>query len=217
MPNRILTALAWVNVILHFGGLVLAAIGMRPGTPAVPLEERIAYLATSPVSWVMGWVVWMLCAVALIAFLAVLVQRLGEPAPLAWLGLNLALIGIAFDLFCDSIYIIAFPMVAAMQPVPTELFLVLERICGMGSLIIANGLYSTGVLLVTLEMRRRPNVSPITTGLGLGVAGFGLLMAAAGYTGVAWHVEVATGPTMILFCLWVVMVARSFEPRQGTL
>src|SRR5947209_7278642 len=43
-----LVALAWLNVAVHVAGLALAAVGIRPGSPAVPLEERLDYLAGAP-------------------------------------------------------------------------------------------------------------------------------------------------------------------------
>ena len=44
------------------------------------------------------------------------------------------------------------------------------------------------------------------------VTGFGLLLSAAGFTGVPWHAMWATPPTIGLFCVWVLLVARSLEP-----
>ena len=87
---------------------------MAPGTPLVSLSERMQYLAAAPIGWIMGWSVWMSCAVLLIAFLFTLVNRLGENACLARLGLMIAVVGAAFDLFCDSIYICVLPMLASM-------------------------------------------------------------------------------------------------------
>src|ERR1700675_289901 len=101
-----LTALAWANVLLHVAGLTLAAVGMRPGTPLAPLPERMAYLAAAPIGWTFGWVAWTLCALLLVAFLAVLVHRLGEGAELARFGLMIAIAGLPIDLFCDAVFIV---------------------------------------------------------------------------------------------------------------
>jgi hypothetical protein len=213
---RLLTALAWLNVALHVAGLALAAIGMRPGTPAAPLEERVAYLSGGPLGWTLGWAAWMACALALVAFLSALVYRLeahplGEKVWLARLGLTIAVVGAAFDLLCDSIYILVLPMLAGRRPFAEDLFLTVERVTGIASMFVANGAYSTGILLIVLELRRR--ASRLTTTIGCAVAGFGFLLAAAGLTGVAWHAEYATGPTIGLFCVWVVLTARALEPR----
>jgi hypothetical protein len=211
VTGRTLTALAWLNVVLHVAGLVFAYFGMRPGSPLVPLPQRLGYLAGAPPGWTLGWATWMLCGVALVAFLAVLVGRLGERADLARLGLTVAVVAAGFDLCCDSIFIVAFPALAAARPAYESLFLIVERVTGLVSLVIANGGYSVAVLLIALALRGRTGLVPGTIVVGYGVAGFGLLLAAAGFTGVPWHAAWATPPTIGLYCVWVLLVARSFE------
>jgi hypothetical protein len=203
--------LAWLNVVLHVVALVLAYFGMRPGSPLAPLPERLGYLAGAPPGWTLGWATWMLCGLALVAFLAVLVHRLGERADLARLGLTVAVVAAGFDLCCDSSFIVALPMLAVAHPVSESLFLVVERVTGLVSLVIANGGYSVAVLLIALALRGRTGLVPGTVAVGYGVAGFGLLLAAAGFTGVPWHAAGATPPTIGLYCVWVLLVARSFE------
>jgi hypothetical protein len=199
-----LATLAWLNVLLHIVGLVLAAIGMQPGSPLVPLDERMAYLATVPFGWTAGWLTWMACALALITFLFGLTGQL-EDDRLARLALAIALVGLGFDLFCDSIYLLVFPELASRGP---ALFLTVERITGIGSLVIANGAYSVSILLITLALRKqRPARWTIWTGYA--VAGFGLLLCVAGFTGVPWHAKWATVPTIGFFCVWAVLAARS--------
>ena len=215
MTGRALTVLARLNVVLHVVALVFAYFGMRPGSPLVGLPGRLEYLAGAPLGWSLGWTTWMLCAGALIAFMAVLVHRLDERADLARLGLTVAVAAAAFDLGCDAIYIVVFPALAAAQPAPQDLFLVIERLTGLASLVIANGGYSVGTLLITLALRGRKGLVSGTVAAGYGVAGFGLLLAAAGFTGVPWHAEWATPPTIGLYCAWVLLVARSFEPGGG--
>jgi hypothetical protein len=204
--------LAWLNVVVHVAGLVVAFFGMRPGTPLLPLRQRLDYLAGDPPGWSLGWATWMVCAVALVAFLAALVHRLGEGASLARLGLSVAVVAAAFDLCCDSVYVVVFPRLAAAQPPSEALFLAVERVTGVASLVIANGGYSVAALLITLALRGRKGLVPGTVGVGCAVAGLGLLLAAAGFTGVPWHAEWATPPTIGLYCVWTVLVARSFEP-----
>lgn len=214
MQHDWLKLLAWLNVILHVIALAFAAFGMRPGTPLVPLVDRLNYLAHAPAGWTLGWASWMLCAVALIAFFTVLLRRLGDEAFLARLGLMIAVAGAAFDLFCDTVYIVVFPAIAAGQlAISPVTFVLVERVTGIASMVIANGAYSVAMLLFTLAMRQR--VSRFTGAVGYGVAGFGFLLCAAGFTGVPWHAEWATGPTIGLFCVWVVLVARSLRPPEA--
>jgi hypothetical protein len=206
-----LTILAWSNVLAHLAALALAAIGMAPGTPLAPLAERLDYLAGGPIGWTLGWVCWMLCAVLLVTFLAVVVHRLGADADLARLGLTIAVAGAAFDLFCDSVFIVVLPMIASWQPPSEPLFLAIERLTSLGSLVIANGSYSIAVLLITRALQCRGVTAPGTTMLGYAVGVGGLLLAAAGFTAVPWHAQWATPPTILLFCAWVILVAKSFD------
>src|SRR5438105_12869173 len=104
-----LTRLAWANVVMHVVGLALAAIGMAPGSPLVPLPERLEYLAEAPLGWTLGWISWMICAVLLVSFLAAVAARLGDEARLARLGLTIAVAGAAVDLASDCIFIVIFP------------------------------------------------------------------------------------------------------------
>lgn len=102
---RSLIGLAWLNVCLHLTALVRGAIGIVPGSSLVGLRERLDYLAGRPAGWMVAWCLWMCGAVALIAFLAVLTSRLNGQTRLAPLGLTIALVGAAFDLCCEAIYL----------------------------------------------------------------------------------------------------------------
>ncbi len=210
--SRPLSCLAWVNLVLHGAGLVLAVWGMGPGTPLAGLNERLQYLARNPPGWSLGWVVWMGCIPALLGFLAVLANRLPERRALAQFAVMLAVAGGAFDLFCDSVYLIVFPWLASRPPAEEGLFLGVERITSLGSLVVANGLYSFAILLLTVALRERTGLVRGTVLLGYAVAGSGLLLASAGFTALPWHAAAATGPAIGLYCVWVFFVARSFEP-----
>jgi hypothetical protein len=211
-----LAVLAWANVGLHAVALALAAVVMRPGTPLAPLSERLEYLAGAPGAWALGWASWMLCAVLLVAFLAAVAFRVGEGnRELARLGLTVAVVGAGFDLLCDTVSILVFPMLASWQPPPERLFLTVERVTGIGSLVIANGAYSVAILVLSTALRNQPGVSPLVTGVGYAVGAAGLVLAAAGFTGSPRHAEWATPPTIGLFCVWAVLVARALRPDRG--
>jgi hypothetical protein len=214
-PQRLLTFLAWGNVGVHLLGLVLAGLGMRQGTLTVPLADRMAYLASDPLGWSLGWSVWMCCTLSLIAFLAVLAQRFPAQAGLSQLAVTLSVVGGAFDLFCDSAYLVVFPWIASLQPPAEIIFLTFEKLIAIGSLVVANGLYSISILLMTLALRGRHTLARGTVATGYGVCAFGLLLAAAGFTRNPWHVAATTGPTIGLYCLWTLLVARSFAPTKG--
>src|SRR5262249_48566706 len=107
--HRALLGLAWLNVVLHGAGLGFATLGMRPGTPLAALPDRLASLARFPLGWSLGWGVWMLCALALVGFCAVLAYYLREPADLVRLALMVVTAGGAFDLFCDAVFVTVLP------------------------------------------------------------------------------------------------------------
>jgi hypothetical protein len=206
---------AWLNVVLHVFGLVCAVLWMRPGTPAVGVSERLAYLQADlyPLGWSLGWLVWMLCVPALVAFMALTAHRLGEPSSLARLAVVVVVAGAAFDVFCDSAYIIVLPYLARKFAQP-QIFLTAEKLLGIGSLVVANGFYSLATLLMTRSLRGRAGMSPFVTPVGYGVTAFGLLLSAAAFPGEPWLIEWSTGPTIGLYCVWVLLVAYSLEPLE---
>lgn len=216
-PPRPLTLLGWFNVVVHLIALGLTAIGIRPGTPLEPLRDRLAYLAGAPWLWTLGWSTWIVCALALVAYLAVLGGRLTENARLAQLGLMLAVAGAGFDLCCDALYMLVFPTLAASPHVPDVLFLTVERATGIASMVIANGAYSVSIFLFTRALQGQSEVaaSGKLQATGFATAGFGLLLTAAGFTGDPWHAAWTAPPTIVLFCVWAILVARAVEPSRS--
>jgi hypothetical protein len=212
--NRILTTLAWLNVVIHAAALVLAVVGVRPGSRLVALEARVTYVAAAPPAWSLGWGAFMLCALALVAFFTALAHRLPDKAPIPQLAVLVAVAAGALDLFCDVVYITVLPRVAAGVDPSHTLFLAIEHLASSGGLVVANGLYSVGVLLLTLCVRRHPARVPGMVATGYGTFGFGMVLVAAGFLDAPWLAELATGPTLGAYCVWTVLVARSLE-RAG--
>jgi hypothetical protein len=209
--HRSLTLLAWLNVGLHLLGLVFAAVGMRPGSPLMSLADRQAYLARIPAGWSVGWGTWMLSSLALVAFFAVLAHHLPEHAALARLAVVVVAAGAMVDLFCDGIYITVLPALAARGSEAEAAFLAAEGMALAGGLIVANGAYSVGTLLLTFCLRRRPGIRPLLVGLGYAVFGLGMVLVVAGLARNAHLAAFATVPTVGLYCLWAVLAARAVE------
>jgi hypothetical protein len=210
MPSdqRLLTHLAWWNVALHVLGLILALVGMRPGSPAFDLETRRTYLAAFPLAWSLGWGTWMLCALLQISFYAVLARHLPEHADMARLAVTLACAGMAIDLSCDTIFLAVLPYFAGGGPENVPVFLALEKLTQSVSLVVANGLYVFACFLLTLCLRDRPGPASFAIAAGWGVLVFGLLLSAAGFVG-SWLAELATGPTIVCYCAWVLLATRA--------
>jgi len=209
----LITAVAWLNVALHVAGLALAAAFIRPGSPLSPLADRLAYLAASPPGWTLAWAVWAACAMSMIGYtVAVTIEirsRLGR-----W-ALFVALAAVAVDLTCDDLYVFFLPSLAARAASSAQSFLHVERLINFVSLTFANGLYSVSTLLLTLALRGRLGVHPGTAWVGIGVFVSGITLAAAGVTGVPEHAFWATPPTIGLYCVWVLLVARSLTHGGG--
>ena len=209
-PGRLLAAAA-ANVVLHVVGLALALWGMRPGTAAFSLDERMGYLASHPLGWSLGWGTWMLCALALVAFFAALQPWAPDP-DLALLALALAAAGAGVDLLCDVGQIVVLPDLAAWTPRDAALFVASERGLGAGGTVVANGLYSLAVLLAGFALRARLPVSALA--LAAATCGAGLLMVVAGFSGQPRLVELSTGPTIAGFLLWTVVTSRGLSRRD---
>jgi len=192
---------AWLNLLVHALGLAVAALGMRPGTGVFTVAERMSFLAAAPLGWTAGWGLWMLCALALGAYFVVLGGQLEPSLRRAVLGL--VTVAIAVDLLCDAAQIAVLPPAARGEP---STFLLVERWAGIGGTLVANGLYTLSALLATLALSR-----PLDRLLGAAVGVAGFTMALGGVLGSARLVEVATGPTIILYCGWALAVARSVE------
>lgn len=205
-PARALRALAWGNVVLHGAALVFTWFALRPGSVLTPLPERMAYLAGAPSGWAWGWGVWMLCTLLLLAFMAVLRGRLPEGSALARIALLTTAAGVAVDLLCDVIQIQVLPLIAAAGPTETTLFLAAERLAFTGGATAANGLYTTGVLLMSLALSNR--VSPLARLAGWVTVAAGYAMALAGLLPSPVLLAASTGPAIGFYSLWTVLVAR---------
>jgi hypothetical protein len=204
---RILPALAWANVVLHVLGLAVSWFGLRPGSIAAPLAERMAYLADRPVAWSWGWGIWMLCTLLLVSFMAVLRRLLPGNSAAAQLALILTAAGMAADLLCDVIQIQVLPLAAGSGN--PDLFLAFERLAFTGGVTVANGLYTLGVLLMTASLGRLVGPPARLAGWATVLAGFAL--AATGFIPSPLLLQGATGATIGFYSLWTVLVAHDLR------
>ena len=206
---RLLIPLAWANAAAHGIGLIVAWRALRPGSLVLPLAARMHYLAASSSAWRWGWGIWMLCALLLVSFVAVLRRQIpGDPVA-AQLALHLTAAGMAVDLLCDAFQIQALPLAARAGP---GLFLVLERLAFFGGLTVANGLYTIGVLLLNVCLRDRIGSIARWAGWATVVSGFAL--AVEGIAPSQALLAAATGATLGFFCLWTLRVAYDLREPQ---
>ena len=199
--------LAWLNVALHALALTLTLAFVRPAAPFVPLADRLAHLSTSATSFRLAWAVWMLCALALVAFFAA-VSELLAGAWLARLALSLATAGAAVDLLCDLTQAVVLTELAAGGAAPQALFLAMERLASAGGIVVANGLYSLAVLALG-HAAASATGSAMPRLLGLLTFLSGMALAGAGLGESELLLSTSTGATMLGYALWVLSVARA--------
>jgi len=214
---RSLLALAWANVAAHGVGLALAVAWMRPGSPVTALDERLGYLAARPAGWAWGWGVWMVCSLLLTAYMVGLERRrLSGGGAVARLAVILVAGGMAADLLCDVIQIAVLPQLAAVSVAGAAgkvLFLAWERLAFTGGATVANGLYTTAVLLMTWALGRSGRSGKAVWISGCATAVFGYAMALAGLIPSPRLLAWATGPTIGFYSLWTLLAARDLEAR----
>jgi hypothetical protein len=208
----LLPVLAWTNVGLHAAGLAIAWFGMRPGSVIAPLAERMAYLAARPAGWTWGWGVWMLCTLALVAFMAALRHYANGHPLAAQLALVFTAAGMAADLLADAIQIQVLPFAAQAGAGAPALFLTFERFALTAGATIANGLYTTGVLLMTAALRGA--VGRLAWIAGWATVAAGAFMAVSGLVPAPALLALATGPTIGCYCVWTLLVARDLRRRR---
>jgi hypothetical protein len=192
---------AAANLVVHLAGLGCALL-MRAGTPLVQLGDRMKFLSGAPLAWRAGWGVWMLCALALAGFFVLLAEKL--PRPVGRAALLCVGAAIAVDLSCDAAQIVLLPLCARGEP---SLFVLVERAVGLGGTLVANGLYTLAAVIAAWSLPARERA----VGAALGVAG--AAMAAGGLLDVPRLIEISTGPTILLFCLFAILAACVLEPR----
>ena len=149
----------------------------------------------------------MLCALVLVAYMAVLRRALpGGPSSSAQLALVFTTSGMLVDLSCDVLQMQMLPLAASLG---TSVFLVYERLAFTGGLTAANGLYTVGLLLMNLCLRGFAATSTLLVGWVAVVSGFAL--AVAGLVPSPLLLQATTGLTIGAYSLWTVLVARDLR------
>jgi hypothetical protein len=147
----------------------------------------------------------MLCALTFVGVFAALAMHVGSSR--AWLAVIAAAAAAGIDLLCDTLQIVVLPALAAGGPGVAPVFVAFERAAGAGGLVVANGLYTVAVLIMAVVLRERTppaaRVFAFATVLG------GALLVVAGFESDARLAAIATGPTIVAFLGWTIVVARA--------
>jgi hypothetical protein len=132
----------------------------------------------------------------------------GQPLA-ALLALVFAAAGMAVDLLCDVLQIQVLPLAAQAGPENPGLFLALERLAFTGGATVANGLYTLGVLLMTLCLGRSVSAPARYAGWATSLSGFAMVLA--GLLPSPELLQASAGPTLGFYSLWTVLVARDLS------
>ena len=176
---------------------------LRPGIAAgaSSLSARIAYVANHTSAWRIGWVVWHLAAIALIAFLVGLALLWQERAPIASaVAIVAAAAGLAADLSAEAILAGAVPGLS-----PPD-FAVLERTALVLTGYLGNGLYV--VAGITLMLIGRREIPRGLLWLGAAVWASGLWLSAASLVDSSTGQLVSTAALVPLFVVWAALMGR---------
>jgi hypothetical protein len=197
-------AVAVAAALLHSAGLVLAVTAMQPGTALHAAEARVRWLAARPAGWMVGWSVWILCALSLLALLALLNERLPRRTSLGAAAVSVAAAGAAVDIFCNALWIGFIPELAAAGP--DRVFLAAERALTLGGTVTANGLYSMATLAFTLLLPPAPEWR-LARLMGLVTAASGIGLCVAGLGGRPYALALFSGLTIAAFVAWALALA----------
>jgi hypothetical protein len=208
-PRHAATA-AYVAAAVNLAAGLVMLLALRYGIPPgeSDLSARIAYVGDHVLLWRVGWLVWNLAAISLLAFLVVLAACWRERAPiLCGLALLCAAAGLAADLGAETILAVVSPGLRG------ETYAAVESIAVALTGYLGNGLYAVGGILLTVAGRR--DLPPVL-----------LWLAAAVWTAALW-LSVATlvssnagqfasaAVLMPLFVLWATLTGRWLSSRAS--
>jgi hypothetical protein len=205
--SSLIKPLAWWNVALHVVALAMTWFLIRPGMSPIEVSTRQTYVVTHHWEWAIAWGTWMACAIVQVIFYAELARYLTKARDAATFAVSIASAGLAIDLLSDTIWIVLIPRLPTWHTDTTLIYQAIEQLAKGGGLVVANGLYSFAVLILTLCLRHQI-ASPITILLGYGVFAFGMALSLAGLMSSQWLAEVSTGPTILCYCAWALLAAR---------
>jgi hypothetical protein len=156
--------------------------------------SRLPYIRAHPLVWRASWGLWVLTSISLVAFYFLYQRAAGGPRWAAWL----ALAGLAADLSAETIYIVRYPALEAVDLARHD------RLCALLSATLGNGAYT-----VAWHVLARRGGPPRWAGIlaAPGIAA-GYLMAAAGI--VYWEagLAISTAVAIPAFVGWALAAGR---------
>jgi hypothetical protein len=207
---RAVARVAYVAAGLNLAAAAAMVMMLQPGLPVAGsvLEERTIYVQERTAAWWAGWLLWHAAALALIAFYVGLAGLWWRRAPMrCGLALLCAAAGLAADVSAVALYMGVAPRLSG------EGFEVVERVAGMLSGYVGNGLYTlAGFLLVWAGASQLPRPL-LALSVPVWVAGLGLSVATLTQStdGQFW----GTAVLMPAFVLWAGSMGRWLSARAS--
>jgi hypothetical protein len=172
--------------------------GLPAGEPELAL--RLDYIEMHRLQWRLGWIVWHLAAIALLALFVGLALRWRRQAPLLCaLAVAVAAAGVAADLAAEALWISVVPNANETGAAVTEdVAVVLTGYVG-------NGLYTAAGILLTWV--GRTSLPPALVAIGAGVWACGLWLSGATMVGSTAGQFASTAVLMPSFVAWAALLA----------
>ena len=179
---------------------------MRGGLPIDnSLEERLAFIAGNGFIWSITWFAWMLSAIGLFVFCAILADEL-KPNILRTIGIALVGMGIAPDLIAEVIYAFVIPEVID-RALDSQLVEVLEITAMHLTGYLGNGLYNLGGLLLTVVACQQGILRVWIAIWGITAWVLGLMLSLSVAIGSVKAAELFTAVSMVLSTAWMLIFA----------
>jgi hypothetical protein len=190
------SSVAFFSAATHVAASAAMVLLLRRGLPGFSDEERLAYIAANRGAWTLGWVLWQIAAISLVAFFVVMAMRLR--GALAITAAVVAGAGLAIDLTSEALYMGVLPDLAGSEF--TALDRALEVLIGYG----ANGLYTVALALLLAEGWRVLPRASLAFGGPAVVCGLVLAFAALAHD--ARLELIASALLFPLFTTWIMLV-----------
>lgn len=185
---------------------------MRGGLPLDnTIDERIAFIAANSTLWSISWFIWMLSAIGLFVFCAILADELRRNF-LRTIGLALVGMGIAPDLIAEVIYAFVIPEVIQLN-IGSGAVEVLEITSMHLTGNLGNGLYNLGGMLLTLLAINQGLLKVWIAVWGLLAWFLGLLLSLSVAIGSVKAAETFTATAMVLSTVWMLIFAHKVLKR----
>jgi hypothetical protein len=209
LERRVSTAAAFASVVNLLAGAVML-LWLRHGIPAGEdvVAVRRSYIASHAAQWRIGWIVWHLAGLSLVALVAGLALLWRDRAPIVGVvAVAAAAAGLAVDLAAESLLLGVIPRASTLT------FADFERAADMLTGYLGNGLYTVAGILVTWIGRQRLPAGLLA--LGAGVWTCGLWLSAATLAGARGGQFLSAGLLMPLFVTWSGLLALRFRRSTG--